>query len=195
LLLVPSFLGFLLTVSVTKLANDNSISIAKVYHAAHHSTASASKMDQTTDGISEANCLNALDLNLPSQPAPVNQEAEQVRREMLTCVQLVELPAVAEGKFKNITPLDDECMEYVDVSAAVALAEHQEGNPSDTSVCSNFTKVDLNIHRKKKSLKTPEDEHPSMTQVQLDKLQEQVSSLKGLIKVEKKKVPEPVSMT
>ncbi len=34
-----------------------------------------------------------------------------------------------------------------------------------------------------------------MTQVQLDKLQEQVSSLKGLIKVEKKKVSEPVSMT
>jgi hypothetical protein len=150
-------------------------------------------MYQTTDGIIEANCLKALSLNLPSQPAPVNQEAEQVRREMLACVQLDELPAVAERKSEDVTPLDDECMEYVDVSAAVACAEHQEGNSSDASTCSNFTKNDLSIHRKK-ICKTPEDEHPSMTQVQLDTLQEQVSSLKGLIKVEKKKVPEPVSM-
>jgi hypothetical protein len=112
---------------------------------------------------------------------------------MVAHAQLVNLPAVTEGKSKNVTPLDEECMKYVDASTAVALFKCQEGNSSDTSMCSNFTKVDLSIHRKK-SLKTPEDEHSSMTQVQLDKLQEQVSSLKGLIKVEKKKIPKPVGM-
>jgi hypothetical protein len=172
-------------VGVTKLANDSSISIAEVCRAARHSSTSASRMYQTTDGISEANRLRALGLNLPSQAAPLTR-AEQ---------EQVELPAVAEAKSDSVTPLNDECMEFVDVSAAVARAERQDGNSSDTSTCSNFTEVDLSIHRKNKKFKTPEDERPSMTQVQLDKLQEQVSSLKGLIKVEKKKVPEPVSMT
>jgi hypothetical protein len=177
----------LCAVGVTKLANDSSISIAEVCCAARHSTASASKMYQTTDGISEANPLKALGLNLPSQPAPVDQEAEQARREMLAHAEHVELPAVAEGKSDDVTPLNDECMEFVDVSAAVACAECQDGNCSDMSTCSNFTEVDLSIHRKNKKFKTPEDERPSMTQVQLDKLQEQVSSLKGLIKVEKRR--------
>jgi hypothetical protein len=61
-------------VGVTKLANDSSISDAEHCHAAC-SSVSANKAYQVTDGISEANCLHALGVTLPTiRPAKLQEE-------------------------------------------------------------------------------------------------------------------------
>jgi hypothetical protein len=53
-------------VGVTKLANDSSISDAELCRTACHASVSANKAYQVIDGISEANCLWALGVTLPT---------------------------------------------------------------------------------------------------------------------------------
>jgi hypothetical protein len=120
-------------VGVTKLANDSSISIAKVCHTTCHSTASTSKMYQKTDGISEANCLHALGFTLPTEPVPISA-AEARRASEVTRANIVHPPVMAESKSEGLNK-SAEHIEYMDVSAAVALAELQDdGNVSDGDV-------------------------------------------------------------
>jgi hypothetical protein len=115
---------------------------------------------------------------------------------------IVHPPVVPESKSEGINE-SAEHIEYVDISAAVAQAELQDdGNVSDGSGCTLGTELELNIHKKKnlRSFAAVQDSTCTSTQVELQKLKEQFSSLKGVVikkeKNEKKKAtPEPMSLT
>jgi hypothetical protein len=134
-------------VGVTKLANDSAISTAEVCRAARHSTASASKMYQTTDGRSEANRLKALGYTLPTEPVPVDTDAQRRTAEAVSRAQILNVPVVTEGSNDGHTETTEEkeveVLEIVDVSAEAAACS------SDNSACSDVSDIALNIHKKK----------------------------------------------
>lgn len=171
-------------VGVTKLANDSSISDAERCRAARHSSVSANKAYQVTDGISEANRLRALGITLPTvRPVELQEELRTAGPEH---VEVVSLRALQDDVTKtssktssSVPPMsqgeESEEIEYVDISK----------NSAENSVCSDMSEIVLKVHEK-------DHKKQNMTQDQLDELREEFSSLKGLIKgVQKDPIPPP----
>jgi hypothetical protein len=141
---------------------------------------------------------------LMAAKAKILRLPESFRPHSLRAVGVTKLanPVVAESKSKGVNE-SEEHIEYVDVSAAVTQAELQhDGNVSDGSGCTLSTELELNIHKKKlKSSGTAvQDATCDSTQVELQKLKEEFSSLKGVVikeeeKEKKKAAPEPMSLT
>jgi hypothetical protein len=161
-------------VGVTKLANDSSISDAERCRAARHSTVNASKCYQTVDGRSEANRLKALGVVMPSAPfVPKKVEAVLPSSPPMHTYEIhLQDPRTALEKKK-----EEENSEVIDLSAAVR--EQEDGG----SVSSGSDPM-LSIHKKGSngsSVSSSKSGHSSMTQHDLQELQNHFVNLQDLM--------------
>jgi hypothetical protein len=161
-------------VGVTKLANDSSISDVERCRAVRHSTVNASKCYQTVDGRSEANRLKALGVTIPTAPfVPKKVEAKLSSPPPMHTYEIhLNDPCTALEKEQ-----EQEKTEVIDLSAAVR--EQEDGG----SISSGSDPM-LSIHKKGSkgsSVSSSKSGHSSMTQHDLQELQNHFVNLQDLM--------------
>ena len=162
---------------ITQLVNDQSVSIAQTMAVARHTSVSASKTYQRVDGISEGNRLRALGLlpgtSSPSVPGivPTNpvQEASLVLSST-DATKPVPPPVMSSGPRSPSTastkplPSDDVSVEWVDFNKKRTASFSEDEDE-------NFV--------------PPFSQPPSMTQVGIQELEEEVKDLKSRLRPRK----------
>jgi hypothetical protein len=177
-------------VSVTKLANDSSISDAERCRAAGLATVNASKCYQTVDGRSDSNRLKALGVTMPTAPL-ISKNVEEVQKVPSgSCVtpkpthtyeiHLTDPRIHNQGNNGN--------HEVIDLAAAVREQE-------DKGSVSSGSDPMLSIHSKgsKSSCSSAKSNHSSMTQHDLQDLQRNILNLQELMDGKEKHTPKPAA--
>ena len=165
---------------ITKLANDPSVSIAETMSAARHTSVSASMNYQRSDGVSEANRLRAIG-QLCDSSLSSNKK--------MKCAGSSNLKVEAMGNLKTtgLEPYDWDMVEASKITSEWTMVD--DFDAGETKVQSQVAKKEVDVEdddyivlkgRKK------EAEVPSMTQVGIEELQDDIDDLKAMMTPPKK---------
>ena len=153
---------------ITQLVNDQSVSIAETMAVARHTSVSASKTYQRVDGISEGNRLRALGLLPGTSAVEATREATPERSSVQVPPPCAVMPAPVKGLSVSgndtVQEVDDDGIEWVDLN--------KKGSDSPVDDAENENLV-------------PCTQVPSMTQIGILELEDEVKNLKSRLKPRK----------
>ena len=153
---------------ITQLVNDQSVSIAETMAVARHTSVSASKTYQRVDGISEGNRLRALGLLPGTSAVAATREATPKPSSVQVLPPCAAMTAPVKGLSDSgtdtVQEVDDDGIEWVDLN--------NKGSDSPVDDAENENLV-------------PCTQVPSMTQIGILELEDEVKNLKSRLKPRK----------
>ena len=160
---------------ITSLVNDQSVSLAETMQVAHHSSASASKVYQRVDGISESNRLNAMG----QLPVPKKKKATKKKNVLESDSDSDIFSVSSTGAAGGVAKKCDDGS--VSSMSSIALKCSVKAKKKNIYVLDDSSDSDDQSVKEVKKYKTAGLEDSANTQEDMDALKDQIADLHDLM--------------